>query len=301
MKRLILAFAMLPTPLFALDAHKSVVHVILVGGQSNAVGQESAKGLPAKLREAQENIPFYYQVEPQKGMPAAEPVYTTLQPGASKVEFGVGPEVSFGKKLGETLQQSGSKDRVAIIKYAVGGTNLYAQWKAGGDETTKGDGPIYRAFQKVVSQGLETLKADPKLKDYEIRTDAMLWVQGEADLGHDRAADYATNLTAFIGDVRATFGGDIEFYFSRISDSQTIYRDSKEERLKTNYAVMREKQAEVAKTVPEAFMVDIDGKRFSMLAQKIYHPLFLHFDAKGEVAIGEAFASAYIENSKSVK
>ena len=259
MKRLILPLVLLPLPLFALDAPRSVVHVILVGGQSNAVGQESAKDLPAVYREPRQNIPFYYQVEPQKGRTPTEPVYTTLRPGASKVEDGMGPEVSFGIKLEETLRKAGSKDRVAIIKYAVGGTNLFAQWKAGGDGTTKGDGPVYRAFQKVVSQGLETIKADPKLKDFEIRTDAMLWVQGEADLGHDHAEDYATNLTAFIGDVRASFGEDIAFYFSRISDMQTIYPDSKEERLRTNYAVMRARQAEAAKTVPNPRLWPVAG------------------------------------------
>lgn len=294
MKSLLLLIALLPMSLSALETPRHVVHVILIGGQSNAVGQESAKDLPALYREPQENIPFYYQVEPQKGKAPAEPVYTTLRPGASKVEGGMGPEVSFGMKLEEAVKKSGSKDRVAVIKYAVGGTNLYAQWKAGGDSSMKGDGPVYRSFQKVVGQGLEALKADPKLEGYEIRTDAMLWVQGEADLGHDHAADYAANLTAFIGDVRATFGEDIGFYFSRISDMQTIYPDSKEERLRTNYAVMRAQQAEVSKTVSKAVMVDIDGERFSMMPQKIYHPLFLHFDAKGEVAIGEAFADAFL-------
>ena len=294
-KLLLLASLLLPLA-NASAAAKGVLHIVLVGGQSNAVGQDSSKSLPSSLRKPQEDIPFYYAVVPHKGGAMHEPVYTTLRPGASHVEDGVGPEISFGKEVASYYDGKVSNDRVAIIKFARGGTNLYSQWKAGGDATTEGDGSVFRNFQKVIGQGLEALKNDPELKEYEHRIEAMLWVQGEADLSHDRAKDYAANLEAFINDVRLTYGKDLRFYFSRISSSQTIYTDSKDPKLVANYELIRKQQAEVSESVKGATMVDIDGRKFSMLEQAHYRPYLLHFDAKGTMAIGEAFAKAYLKD-----
>lgn len=225
-----------------------------------------------------------------------DPVYTTLRPGASHVKDGVGPEISFGKKVAAYYRKMYPNDRVAILKFAHGGTNLYSQWKAGGDATTEGDGGVYRNFQKVIGLGLEALKADPELKNYEHRIDAMLWVQGEADLSHDRAKDYAVNLKAFIKDVRLTYRESLPFYFSRISDNQTFYTESKDPKNVANFKLIRKQQAMVSSEVEEAVMVNIDARKFSMLEQAYYRPLLLHFDAKGTKAIGEAFAEAYIKN-----
>lgn len=298
MKLLLLALLVLPIS-SAITASKGVLHIVLVGGQSNAVGQDSSKSLSSSLKKPQQKIPFFYAVVPHKGGAMHEPVYTTLRPGASHVDDGVGPEISFGKEVAAYYRKKAPDDRVAIIKFAHGGTNLYSQWKAGGDATTEGDGSVYRNFQKIVGLGLEALKADPNLKDYEPRIDAMLWVQGEADLSHDRAKDYAANLKAFVGDLRLTYRKDLPFYFSRISSSQTIYTESKDPKLVANYGLIREQQAEVSKELEGATMVDIDGRKFSMLEQAHYRPLLLHFDAKGTVAIGEAFAGAYLKDVKS--
>jgi len=297
MKSLLLALLVLPVASLS-AASKGVLHIILVGGQSNAVGQDSSDDLPSSLRKPQDDIPFFYAVVPHKGGAMHDPVYTTLRPGASHVENGVGPEISFGKEVAAYYDRKAPNDRVAIIKFAHGGTNLYSQWKAGGDATTEGDGGVYRNFQKVVGLGLEALKADADLKDYEHRIDAMLWVQGEADLSHDRAKDYAANLEAFIKDVRMTYRKDLPFYFSRISSSQTIYTEAKEPKTVANYKLIREQQAEVSDSLEGATMVDIDGRKFSMLEQAHYRPYLLHFDAKGTAAIGEAFAEAYLKDVK---
>lgn len=280
------------------SAGDGVLHIVLVGGQSNAVGQDSAKNMPASLRKPQKEVPFFYAVVPHKGGATHDPVYTTLQPGASHVEDGVGPEISFGHELEAHYGKVSAEDRVAIIKFAHGGTNLYEQWKAGGDATTKGDGRVYREFQRVVGLGLAALKKDPDLKKYDHRIEAMLWVQGEADLSHGHATDYANNLTGFIADVRATYRKGLPFYFSRISSSQTIYSKSKDSDVIANYEAIRKGQAEVGESVAKATMVDIDGRKFSMLEQSFYKPFLLHFDAKGTVAIGEAFAEAFIEGGE---
>jgi hypothetical protein len=182
MKTILFALlASLPLSATALTPPRGVLHIILVGGQSNAVGQDSAKDLPASSA-TQDQVPFFYAVVPHKGGAMEEPVYTTLRPGASHVADGVGPEIAFGRDLARYYEKIKPNDRVAIIKFAHGGTNLHSQWKAGGDATTQGDSPVYRNFQKVVGLGLEALEMDPALNVDDYPIDAMLWVQGEADL-----------------------------------------------------------------------------------------------------------------------
>lgn len=284
----------------AIAQTKPVLHIFLVGGQSNAVGVDSSDGLSSerqKLQQPLEGVPFYYKVWPGDSRPDTEQIYTTLRPGAggASLENSFGPELSYGHALHLWHQKSHPDDKVAIIKFARGGTHLYGQWKPNGTESSKGDGSVYRMFQEVVTAGLKTLADDPDLEKYEHRVQAMAWVQGEADLSHDHAKDYADNLTTLIQDVRATFGSEIEFYFTRISDNQTLYLESDDAKKVANFHLIRDKQKQVGNDVAGAFMVDIDPPEFSMLKQKHYFPLFLHFDADGTAAIGEAFADAYIE------
>ena len=98
----------------------------------------------------------------------------------------------------------------------VGGTDLYIDWVAGGDATTTGDGPRYVSFQSVVSNGLAALAA--AYPNAAIETKGMLWVQGERDAGTAEAANYEANLTAFIADMRLTYGSDLWFVVSRLSE-----------------------------------------------------------------------------------
>ncbi|BCX48667.1 hypothetical protein HAHE_25750 [Haloferula helveola] len=237
------------------------IHVFLLGGQSNADGRADPSGLPTSpvdLQQPQADVDFY---ENEAGG------LTTLRPLSQ-----FGPEVTLGRKLADNL--GGDPDtRVAIIKYASGGTDLYSDWVAGGDATTTGDGPLYVGFQNVVTAGLSALAS--AYPNAVIEVSGMLWVQGERDAGSSEAANYETNLTNFIADIRLTYGSGLWFVVSRLSSGQTAVNAG-------GLATVRAAQDAVAAADSLTALLDTDG--FGMKTDN------LHFDATGQQQIGNGAA-----------
>ncbi|RYD19222.1 MAG: hypothetical protein EOP88_19790 [Verrucomicrobiaceae bacterium] len=241
------------------------LRVYLLGGQSNADGRADAAGLPAELQLPQPDVDFYYRIEGSLG------TLTTLRPGLSEsLQFG--PEIIIGKRLAK-LHSDEDGTRVAIIKYANGGTNLHTQWKAGGDATTTGDGAEYVVFQQTVTAGLAALAA--AYPGAQVDLQAMVWMQGESDADATNAPLYQNNLTAFISDVRATYGQTLPFVIGRLSSSQT---NLAAQHLNT----IRAAQDAVAAADPLTGIVSTDGLAMN--------PDALHFSAAGQQEMGSRFA-----------
>ena len=233
------------------------VKVFLLGGQSNADGRGDAAGLPTtpvNLQEPQDDVDFY------------ESSLTTLRPLGGQF----GPEITWGRGLADSLAD-GFTTRVAILKYAVGGTSLEVDWKAGGDGTTNGDGARYKTFQNTVTAGLAGLAS--AYPHATITVEGMLWVQGERDAKGGYGDNYQANLTAFVADVRATYGPGLLFMVSRLSSDQTNIPA-------LPLATVRAAQDAVATADPLTALVDTDG--FGMKTDN------LHFDALGQQQIGKA-------------
>ncbi|RYD40230.1 MAG: hypothetical protein EOP85_14605, partial [Verrucomicrobiaceae bacterium] len=204
---------------------------------------------------------------------AARPseISPALRPGLSEtVQFG--PEVMLGARLAK-FHSDEPQTRVAIIKYANGGTNLHTQWKAGGDATTNGDGTEYVTFQQTVTGGLAALAA--AYPGAEIDVEAMVWMQGESDADATNAPLYQTRLAAFIADVRATLGVSLPFVIGRLSSSQT---NLSAQHLNT----IRAAQDSVAATDPLTSIISTDGLGMNADA--------LHFSAAGQQEMGSRFA-----------
>jgi len=148
--------AIAPAPGRAADP----VKVFLPGGQSNLDGRAATSGLPAELQVPQDEALFFYR---------GNASLTALRPGSGA---DCGPEITFGRIIADTFPD----DDFALIKHAVGGTNLTADW----DPVTGG---TYSAFRTTVSNGLAAWTNAGH--DYQIV--GMLWTQGERDaklLGH---------------------------------------------------------------------------------------------------------------------
>ncbi|RYD32721.1 MAG: hypothetical protein EOP87_12330, partial [Verrucomicrobiaceae bacterium] len=188
------------------------LRVYLLGGQSNADGRADTADLPPELQLPQAGVDLYYKVE------ASSPSLTTLRPGLSE-NLQSGPELTLGARLAK-LHADEEGTRVAIIKYANGGTNLHTQWKAGGDATTTGDGPEYVIFQQTVREGLAALAAAHPLAEIDLQ--ALVWMQGESDADAGHAALYQAGLTAFLADVRATYGQRLPVVLGQLSTGQTF-------------------------------------------------------------------------------
>ncbi len=277
-----------PTLTVSTDAQvvPSIIQVVLQGGQSNSDGRAAGSGLPTNLQQPQPDILFYYYTNGgATNNDGTLGQLTTLRPGATEMPVGgFGPEVTLGHDLAPFVDEHPG-NKLAILKYAKGGSNLHTQWKAGGDATTTGDGTYYVTWQTVMKNGLAKLAA--AYPTSIIRIVGMIWVQGESDI--DDAATfpisaYGSELTAFIADFRLTFGSNLPFFLSRISANQTIYSNPSGSNY-SNYLTLRAQQASVAANVANAYMIDTDGSSFTVNSDN------LHFSTGGQQALGSAFAT----------
>jgi hypothetical protein len=278
------------------------IKVFLIGGQSNADGRAFKSDLPTtpvNLQQPQTDIKLW----PRNGYDYSQTTYvgwTDLAPGYSYFSsstYGTyfGPEITFGRTLSDYVKSRNFGLSVAIIKAAWGGTNLYSQWKAGGNGTQTGDGSYYVSFQNDVTLGLNALKAAHPTADVQLA--GMLWVQGESDCDAGQAASYGANLKRFIQDVRFTFtaygSSDMPFFFSRLSENQTRYWTYDG----TQPDILRAQQATVvnpasANYVAGAYMLDIDDD--GKFTTGTVGGVGIHFDAWGQRNIGNAFGNAVI-------
>lgn len=241
------------------------VRIVLLAGQSNADGRAAITDLPAALQVPQSDVDLYHRVEGGAG------TLTTLRPGLSETNQ-FGPEIVLGSRLAD-LYANEVGTRVAIIKYANGGTDLKAQWKAGGNATTSGDGPEYLTFQQTVTAGQAALAA--KYPGAALELDSMVWMQGESDAVAASASLYQTNLTNFIADVRATYGPTLAFVIARLSSQQTALDATSLNQVRAAQDAVALADRRTAIFSTDAFEMNGDA---------------LHFNANGQQAMGSAFA-----------
>lgn len=152
-------------------------YVILMGGQSNMVGQGKTAETNMQLPK---NILFYEY--------GKEPI-----PFGSKERFGV--EVGLWKVLSEQAPDS----KFILIKYAIGGSSMY-DWAANYDpEMAKITG--HPEYGNMFENFMEIIAPIVEGKDTELL--ALLWMQGERDAKVPEAAgDYHENFTEFIASFR---------------------------------------------------------------------------------------------------
>jgi hypothetical protein len=159
----------------------------------------------------------------------------------------------------------------ALIKHAVGATSLAGDWNPT-------NGATYTAFRQTVSNGLTALTNAGHT--YEIA--GFLWMQGESDaFNAGQAAAYNANLTALIADVRTRYGADLPFLIGQLPSGQYAPTPP------VGHATVRQAQANVAQLDAMAKLIVTDS--FSLKAD------IIHFDAAGQMALGQAFAQAALE------
>jgi hypothetical protein len=186
---------------------RGLIDVYLIGGQSNATGQGYLKNLPKDFKIDTTVLLFNSGrphlnsgVEPLKWVPLRQ---------ASESPDRFGPEIGFGNRIHALFPGR----KVALIKHAHSGTNLYAQWNPGANrEDTAHFGAQFKTFVETVNAGLKGLSA----AGYRPQLCGMIWVQGENDATEAaRAAagsaaagapgKYGKNLNHFIARVREQF------------------------------------------------------------------------------------------------
>lgn len=243
--------------------------VFLVAGQSNCDGRGRAADLTgplAKWAQPQNDVLIAYSCSKLRGPVLDSGGFQPLQPGWSvapgkgrpaKLPSGTfGPEVSFGRGMADRLKDK----KVALIKYAEGGTSLAKDWNPEVKDR------LYPAFLDHTRKSLKALKD----KGHTATIRGMIWHQGESDATLS-SNEYRKLLTAFIARVRTDLDApDLAFGIGEVFDNGK--RDT-----------IRTAQKATAEQVKGVFFVPADGLKTSDMGT--------HFDAASQIELGERFAA----------
>lgn len=223
----------------------------IVAGQSNAVGQYAYNSqLPSSLQTPQDSVSIYCGSSWQALAPGL---------GASTSQFG--PEVTFGRDIAA----ANPDENIGLIKYAVGATSLWEDWKAGATAATSG--PQYLGLLQAVENALASLGTG---ETPEIA--GIVWMQGESDAIEGHGAQYGANLTNFIKQLRADLElPDLEFAIGQIHHNWP-----------GDPLDVMQAQAEVCAADPLTRLVYTDD--LSTYSR--------HYDTAGQMELGSRFAAA---------
>ncbi|MBN2316174.1 MAG: hypothetical protein JXM79_19765 [Sedimentisphaerales bacterium] len=275
MKKLIMQLTLtMIVPVSLVHAAGVRVDVFLLGGQSNMAGRGDVSEVPDASVLYNENVMLYHSSSMSSGQPANQ--WTTLRPASSASGY-FGPEIGFGNRIAELYPDR----RVALIKHAVGGTDIGADWNPGahpGD--TSHFGPQYATFVETVNSGIASLIA----QGYDPVIRGMLWQQGERDARNSAYGPaYDRNLSHFIRRVRAQFDApNMPFIYGQVLPvplSGYDYRDQ-----------VRHGQLDVDED--SGHISATDGARFVPADDLPMNSDNLHVSAAGQMELGIRFAEA---------
>ncbi|MDB4709017.1 sialate O-acetylesterase, partial [Akkermansiaceae bacterium] len=248
--------------------------IYLLAGQSNANGRGHTADFGTGTshpefefyKTPQTNVLFYYhKTQTASNNTRPEDQWIDLAPGSGHGTVDpenspeIGPEVSFGHAIAAEYPS----EKIAILKYAHGGSNLHTQWSVSGTQ--------YANLLSTVTAATIALKNDGHT--YTLR--GFLWQQGEADMG--QASAYQTNLTSLVNRVRADIfdGLSRPFIIGKLSDNQTSISGN------SGFPVVRAAQDQVATTLINVAAVDTDDDaKFPQRSDEI------HFTGVGQIELG---------------
>lgn len=162
--------------------------VYILAGQSNMDGYAYLSGLPESWLVADDRVPMYWSGWGE---------FRGLQPASAGGNFYVGPEVSFGRALADAGHV------VALVKHAVGGTDLAAYWYPGKHAGDAAAGPGFTDLIDAMGAARHALDASGE----DWRWAGFVWMQGESDaLDSVMASAYEANLTRLVAAMRTVTG-----------------------------------------------------------------------------------------------
>ena len=187
------------------NSSKTAIDVILMAGQSNMVGCSTYSGLATSIGTEQFNA---YQTG-YKNIKISYSNWTKNDDGtyeeqnSSKNKFvttllGEGnSDLTFGMEVGiaETLMENGYENKVAMIKYACGASNLLDDWAA---PSTGKNSQFYPGLLAYAKKQLALLESE----GYKPTIKVFAWMQGEGDAFDGYCNEYLNQLSALVGGLR---------------------------------------------------------------------------------------------------
>lgn len=280
---------------------KESFRLFFLGGQSNMEGHGLNKELPDSLSTTNEKVWIFHGFpigdENKKGGLGK---WDNLKPGngagftsdvvSNKFSHKFGPELSFGKKL----EQLYPGEKIAIIKYARGGSSIdslaareYGSWEI----DYKGTSGInqFDHFLTTIKGALSSCDIDGNGVEDVLVPSGIIWMQGESDAvaTEDIAKRYYSNLKRLMDLMRAVFhDDDLPVVIGKISDSGN----------ENNGKVW--KYCELVQYAQEEYVRK--DKNAAIVRDTKYYGYYdpWHYDTKGYIDLGIKFAEAIYLLSK---
>lgn len=204
----ILLLILAATPAVADARESDVVDLLIVAGQSNAVGYDAN---PDKLPrdELDKQVMFWWRCgdpPPDRHDSMSGGRWTHLQPqplgdpqkprqgrqygNFAQTTGGFGPEIGLARTIASI-----EKQRLAVVKVAFSGTGLKRDWNHADPGS---GGACYRALVSETQAAIAAAQRD----GISLRPRAFCWVQGESDANQEHASHYADNLGAMLNALR---------------------------------------------------------------------------------------------------
>ncbi len=267
------------------------IKVFILAGQSNAVGVADTDDLNSAYSRTYEDVMFYVNGDTTQNNISDFNKWMTVKNGYGIHTGCSGSELGMASVLSQLYPKQNGKHKVAIIKYAWGGTGLAEQWLSetgygiyhseGGNAnyvSYNGNmvGHLYKNMMDTINSGLQGLRD----QGYEPEVSGMAWMQGCNDAySMTWANNYDGMLACLIDDVRGHVDnpnmpvaiGEIGIIFSQYSD------------------IIRDKQRKLGTTYPYCSFVSSQDLEIKV-------DDWWHFTSDSLYALGRRYVSAIVSN-----
>ena len=270
------------------DGEGKSATVILLGGQSNASGCSRDDYLKksvsaekyAEYEAGYDNVYINYYAT---GTNESRACVKCATKQGERIDFeGFGPELG----LAEKLHAERPNETFFIIKCAWGGTDLFGQWLSPSSDGETGE--LYKAFVKYVKTSIKYLRS----KNYDVKIEAMCWMQGESDsFSTEHATGYAEHLRNLIADIRDEFSryaadDGIAFIDACIADNPVywVFCD-----------MVNASKQQVAGDSPLNVLIDTNAEGLTTKNEPEENPDQAHYDALSEIKLGHLFGAEVLK------
>ena len=243
---------------FFSSASKADELVFILAGQSNMVGQGNTQELAANYQRTPKNVDFYFNG------------YKTELNRFSHF----GPEIGFAHELARYVPNK----KIKLIKFAVGGTSLFAwdpKWNAAKAHST-GNSSSGALFKKLIKT------AKIPFNQNESNLAGILWMQGEADAKYPNAAQtYAVNLNRFVSALRNELNSpQAMFIMGLVNPPIDLFPSA---------PIVQSAQHLASNRIRNLRLVETEdlSKRNDRL----------HYNTNGQLELGKRFARAYLKRN----
>ena len=267
------------------------VDVVVISGQSNAVGCTHTKCIKRSIgssketeymrgyegiqiaydcwtKDVREDNSFYFYS--QNKSKDNNFVKVMLGQGNSLATFG--PEIGIAERMHEKYA-----GKLFLIKYACGASNLKDDW-------AKRNSPMYNRFIEYVKLQMGNLKD----QGYIPTIKAFCWMQGEGDSYDGYYQEYYDNLKEFVGNVRTDLkelsgNKDMPFIDAGINNSpQWQY-----------YRKVNEAKEQFANDSDNNIYIDTIAAGLHTNEEPFDTPDTAHYDTESQVQLGNLFAEHF--------